>query len=339
MSDILTLIDRIDVTTEYAELDVMTSLMNSYMKEAQMIQEGVLDEVNSPVLGDKSESMLKRILMFIPRVIAKIIRMLVRLVKTFKRRKTIFSKEFNEIAKDVAHFESVQDAEDYLKAKGLGQKYEIRESNRIQVKRIRQRGEIFYVIEHGFGAEYWIAPHIMLDAPVNVKQDPDYPGEFTEKWFPSAILNITEEIYAAIKNIFGLPVSEISPSDTLPLIERIENTTNKFTWKLMDIDISFESNWFNSEDDDLEKTISVMNDINLEIKRHGMSIEDLAKKGSLSVAQNAFAGLNATLLGLSAHIAKWSQLVQDIDDAIGKVIKELKTTSKAKEIINDIKNA
>lgn len=71
MSDILALVDNVNVVTETAEVDVLCSLANAYVKESLIIQEGVKDELSGFKLakGQSSESILKRILLFIPRII------------------------------------------------------------------------------------------------------------------------------------------------------------------------------------------------------------------------------------------------------------------------------
>ena len=112
MSDMLTLIDRIDTVTEAAELDVLTSLANSYLKEAEMIQEGFRDDVNAQIKGKPSESTLKKILMFIPRLIAKIIRMINVAIHAFSRDKSRNNKTVN--TGKIDGFKSEKEAEDFL---------------------------------------------------------------------------------------------------------------------------------------------------------------------------------------------------------------------------------
>ena len=117
--DLLSMIDNVDVVTESAELDVMTSLMNVYMKEAQLIQEGFMDEVNAPIKGKEGESILKKILMFIPRLIAKIIRMITRLIQYKKRadeRSSIRTSLELLAYRDDTSKESV---DDFIKATGI----------------------------------------------------------------------------------------------------------------------------------------------------------------------------------------------------------------------------
>jgi len=118
--DLLCMIDNIDVITESSELDVMTSLMNVYMKEAQLIQEGFMDEINAPIKGKEGESILEKIAMFIPRLIAKIIRMIVRIVTQFKRKR-LRDTDSKYLEKELrsARFNNRKEAEDFLKAKNI----------------------------------------------------------------------------------------------------------------------------------------------------------------------------------------------------------------------------
>jgi hypothetical protein len=93
---LLSLIDNIDTVTEYAEFDVMTSLANVYIKEATLIQGGFKDfiaDTDAPITGKDGESLLKKICMFIPRVIAKIVRMIENTIKKLTRNNGIFSKK------------------------------------------------------------------------------------------------------------------------------------------------------------------------------------------------------------------------------------------------------
>ena len=99
-NEILSSIDNIDDCVMEAELNVINAMINEYDKAIMIMenyngnsydcfdifQEGFKDEVNKPVRGVKGESILKRILMAIPRLIA----LLVKKVKKF------FNKEKNE---------------------------------------------------------------------------------------------------------------------------------------------------------------------------------------------------------------------------------------------------
>ena len=97
MNDLLSYIDHIDIITESAEFDVMTSLMDVYTKEALIIQEGetwdkvkkhakdFIEDTKDPVRGKEGESTLKKILMFIPRLIEKLIKMIARALSNLKK--------------------------------------------------------------------------------------------------------------------------------------------------------------------------------------------------------------------------------------------------------------
>lgn len=79
--DIIAKIELIQETCDTSEFDVMNSLLNNYIKMISvieqhpdaMITESFKDDLNEPVTGNKNESIIKRILMFIPRLIHKII--------------------------------------------------------------------------------------------------------------------------------------------------------------------------------------------------------------------------------------------------------------------------
>ena len=74
---LLDLIDQIDQSITNAEINVLESLIASYGKSIIILQEGaILDEAK----GDKSESMIKRIILFIPRLIKALVRKIGRLV-------------------------------------------------------------------------------------------------------------------------------------------------------------------------------------------------------------------------------------------------------------------
>ena len=76
-AQLLDLIDQIDQTVVDSEINVLESLIASYGKSIIILQEGViLDEAK----GDKSESMIKRILLFIPRLIKALVQKIGKLV-------------------------------------------------------------------------------------------------------------------------------------------------------------------------------------------------------------------------------------------------------------------
>lgn len=105
------MIDNIEEESIIAEMNVMDALMNSYMKEAMMLdyvssdviqecfyQEGekwdkFKDDANAPITGKQGESVIKKILMFIPRLITAFIRLI----------KSKFNKDFiNALREDIA---------------------------------------------------------------------------------------------------------------------------------------------------------------------------------------------------------------------------------------------
>lgn len=84
MTDLLSYIDQIDQSIADAEISVIESLIASYNKSIMIIQESAEDadlsvfeifqegEILDAAKGDKSESLIKRILLFIPRLIKAI---------------------------------------------------------------------------------------------------------------------------------------------------------------------------------------------------------------------------------------------------------------------------
>lgn len=84
---ILSLIDSVDQASAFAEYEVVSSLIDTYTKSmiisesVDVTQEASIGvELNSPITGRTDESKLKKILMFIPRLIAAAIRFVVRLI-------------------------------------------------------------------------------------------------------------------------------------------------------------------------------------------------------------------------------------------------------------------
>lgn len=105
MNELLTCIDQIDQSQEEAEINVLESLIQSYDKALMILecydgddfsafeifQEGekwdkFKEDTKAPILGNKGESLIKRILMIIPRLVQKLA-MLVRKIFT-KNKKT-----------------------------------------------------------------------------------------------------------------------------------------------------------------------------------------------------------------------------------------------------------
>lgn len=81
---ILSLIDNVDQASAFAEYEVLSSLLDTYTKSmmisesVDITQEASLGiELNSPLTGRYDESKLKKILMFIPRLLASVIRAVV----------------------------------------------------------------------------------------------------------------------------------------------------------------------------------------------------------------------------------------------------------------------
>lgn len=84
--EITMLLDEIDEQQYMAEMAVMDALMDAYMKEATMLeycseevvqecfyQEGLMDDIKVGIKGVDGESILKKILLFIPRLIASFV--------------------------------------------------------------------------------------------------------------------------------------------------------------------------------------------------------------------------------------------------------------------------
>lgn len=101
---LLELIDHVQESVDVAEIDVLNSMCSVYTKSVMIleqcdetVQESFKDDLNGPVLGTKDESMVKRILMLIPRLIAKIMNGLKRLTASFKLHK----KEREKMNKDL----------------------------------------------------------------------------------------------------------------------------------------------------------------------------------------------------------------------------------------------
>ena len=102
-------IDQIDLSVSNAEINVLESLIQSYDKSIMILensddtvdvssfdifQEGdkwdkFKEDTKAPVLGNKGESKLKRILMIIPRLIQKLIALITKFIKSPKITDTI----------------------------------------------------------------------------------------------------------------------------------------------------------------------------------------------------------------------------------------------------------
>lgn len=98
---ILSLIDHVQESAFNADISVVSALCESYAKECVMfretdsvVQEGFKDDLNGPILGTKDESVVKRIAMVIPRLIAKIAELLNRAIRTIKG---LIKKQKNDV--------------------------------------------------------------------------------------------------------------------------------------------------------------------------------------------------------------------------------------------------
>ncbi len=109
MNDLLLYIDQIDQSVADAEINVLESLIASYDKSIMILQESADDadlstfeifqegekwdkfkeDTKAPVLGNKGESVGKRILMAIPRLIQKLIAVIQRNVKLIRNKRLI----------------------------------------------------------------------------------------------------------------------------------------------------------------------------------------------------------------------------------------------------------
>ena len=113
MNDLLTCIDQIDQSVNDAEINVLEALIGSYDKALMILQESSVQDYSSfeifqegekwdkfkedtkaPVLGNKGESLIKRILMIIPRLIQKIAALI---AKAFTRNKASKQKMENDV--------------------------------------------------------------------------------------------------------------------------------------------------------------------------------------------------------------------------------------------------
>lgn len=102
--DILEYVDMIQEQSDFAEMDVMFSLLNTYHKSYMIleqcdvtVQEGFKDDLKAPVLGTKDESTIKRIAMLIPRLIAKLVEIVKRLIQKLKRD----DRKVQKLSKDI----------------------------------------------------------------------------------------------------------------------------------------------------------------------------------------------------------------------------------------------
>lgn len=342
MSDsIFSLIDNVGITTEAAELDVMIALSNSYIKESMMIQEGIKDELNSPVLGDSSENIVKRILMFIPRLIAKIIRMLGRLITIRKRQRKIFSREFLKDYAQIGNFDSAEDAEAYLKAKGFTD-YEIRNSGGVKtipIKRVRMaKTDVFYVIKPSFGGYWCIEPCVVLEAPTDRFQFGSMPS-------PGYLEHTAERIHEELKKIFeqldaGNNARDVDTIELLKTNVTSRNNMKDVTWSMKEINLSDFQTYMDQGDQDVPgKVMLIMNEINRSFRNRNITDENLNNEKFGYSLSKELLEVKTTLLELAEHVAKWEAFISNCNDAVERISHDMKRLSKTKEIINDIKNA
>ena len=101
--EILSSIDNIDDCVMEAELNVISAMINEYDKAIMIMenyngndyssfdifQEGFKDEVNKPISGTKDEKIIKRILMAIPRLIALLVKKVMRFFSKEKSEKVV----------------------------------------------------------------------------------------------------------------------------------------------------------------------------------------------------------------------------------------------------------
>ena len=103
-STLLDLIDVINEQSDIAEINVMSAMCNSYQKSVMIyentteeVQESFKDDLKGPILGTKEESMGKRILMLIPRMIAKLIQLIKNLISKLRKK----DKKCQQLSKEI----------------------------------------------------------------------------------------------------------------------------------------------------------------------------------------------------------------------------------------------
>jgi len=95
---LLQYVDKIQEQTTLSELSVINDLLNAYSKSVVILQEAdessdlssfdifqegkIFNDLNAPLKGQYGESKIKKILMFIPRLIMKFMRIIVKLIST-----------------------------------------------------------------------------------------------------------------------------------------------------------------------------------------------------------------------------------------------------------------
>ena len=121
---ILELVSCVQESVDSADIEVMSALTNSYIKSYMImretettVQEGFKDDLNAPILGNKDESIVKRILMMIPRLIAKIAEMLKRIVKAGKDMLKLRKRDSEILDADIAKNKTA--IEEKFKADGI----------------------------------------------------------------------------------------------------------------------------------------------------------------------------------------------------------------------------
>lgn len=120
MNDLLMYIDQIDQCVNDSEIDVLESMIQSYDKSIKIIQESdentdlssfdifqegekwnkFKEDTKAPVLGKKGESVAKRFLMLIPRLIQKLIVLIKKLFSKNKFFKSKMDKDVEKLKKE-----------------------------------------------------------------------------------------------------------------------------------------------------------------------------------------------------------------------------------------------
>jgi hypothetical protein len=143
MNELLQCIDQIDQSVNDAEINVLESLISSYDKALMILQECEVsdysafeifqegekwdkfkEDTKAPILGTKDESVGKRILMLIPRLIQKLIALIRNLFSKEKSEKRKMDKDIRELERIAKSTDSVQesvvdDSDDEIVQEGL----------------------------------------------------------------------------------------------------------------------------------------------------------------------------------------------------------------------------
>jgi len=116
MNELIQSIKTVDRCLESSDFEVIQSLLNCYSKAMSVLeycddttdvssfeifQESFKDDLKKPIFGDKSESVAKRILMVLPRIIAKLITLLTNMISRFKKSEKRAEKTAEDIKQTV----------------------------------------------------------------------------------------------------------------------------------------------------------------------------------------------------------------------------------------------